>query len=156
MKSLLWDSAIGRSSRALQCVAIALAIAVGAERAVGASRSSLVGMHIQKVMQEFGLPDGFKMLAHGAKAYEWRLRAATEIQTEQGERRTEDLFCIVTVRVSPRARVTSVKTEVSSVSASLYASAGAFGCLCADSFGMKRLRQPRCERPPPFLAAVNR
>jgi|GEM_PF-3878317 len=104
-------------------------------------------MHIQKVMREFGLPDGFKMLAHGAKAYEWQLRAAAEIHTEQGERRTEDLFCTVTVRVSPRERVTSVKTEVSSVSASLYASAGAFGCLCADSFGMKRERKPACKTP---------
>jgi hypothetical protein len=107
-------------------------------------------------MQEFGLPDGVKMPAHGAKTYEWHLRAAAEIQTEEGERRTEDLFCTVTIRVSPRERVTSIKTEVSSPSASLYASAGAFGCLCADSFGMNRKRQPRCERPPPFLAAVSR
>ncbi|WP_145986989.1 hypothetical protein [Bradyrhizobium vignae] len=102
------------------------------------------------MMQEFGLPDGFKMLAHGAKTYEWHLRAATEIQSAQGERRTEDLFCTVIVRVSRRELVTAVKTEVSSVTASLYASTGAFGCLCADSFGMKRERQQRCERPPPF------
>lgn len=34
------------------------------------SRSPLVGMHIQKVMQESRLPNDLKMLAHGAEAFE--------------------------------------------------------------------------------------
>lgn len=105
-------------------------------------------MHIQKVMEEFGLPHDLKILSRGVKAYEWRLRPVTEIQTEQGVLPTKDLYCTVTLRVSHRELVTSVKTKVSSVSASLYASTGALGCLCADSFGMKRSRQRSCEWPP--------
>lgn len=156
IRAALGVSATGRSSRVLLCVVIVATVAASGGRAVGASRSPLVGMHIQRVTQEFGLPDDSRMLAHGAKVYEWRLRAAAEIQTQQGERRAEDLFCTVTARVSRRDLVTSVKTEVSSVSASLYASAGAFGCLCADSFGMRRSRQHKCERPPPFWGAATR
>jgi hypothetical protein len=147
MSSFFSSPIARRSSRLAVWLGLMLAFAPCTSSAIGASRSPLVGMHIQKVMQEFGLPDDFKMLARGAKAYEWRLRAATEIQTEQGEPRTEELFCTVIVRVSRRERVTSVKTEVSSVSASLYASAGAFGCLCSDSFGMKRERKPACKVP---------
>jgi len=135
---------MARSIRGLHCIAIVLLLAVDATRAAGASRSPFIGMHIQKLLQEFGSPDDFKTLAHGVKVYEWRLRAATEIQTDNSEQRIEELSCTVTVRVSPRERITSVKADVSNITASLYASIGAFGCLCVDGFGMKRSRQPAC------------
>ena len=123
-------------------VAAALAVAFGSDDAAATARSPFVGMRFERLVSQSGVPDRALMLRHGTTQYEWDLGVPDGVSVEN---EPAEPACKVTMRVSPRGFVTNMKTELSSIAAEAYAGVGAFGCLCAANFGMKRNARNACK-----------
>jgi hypothetical protein len=120
--------------------------AIYCERSEARPAAPFAGINIDRLMMEFGTPNSVGKTERGANVYHWQFEAKAEFRNDGNSRRTEELFCNVTVITSRRGAVTQVKTEVSNVAAGIYAAVGAFGRLCTDKFGMKSLPQPKHKR----------
>ena len=131
--------------------AACLALPAGSQDAAAAARSPFVGLRFEKLVSQSRMPDQATKVSHGATRYEWDLRMPGDFSLENDPARPA---CKVTIIVSSRGFVTSMKTELSSAAAEAYAGVGAFGCLCAANFGIKRIVRNACMSNPPFLTMV--
>lgn len=129
------------------CTRYALAAVGFAATALGSIGDAMAGpidpptgARIVELMQKYGQPDRVDATSRGSRAYHWRLKATATFEAADRGERLDDFFCNVTAVVGPGGKVRSFRAEPENVGAGVLASAGAFGPLCRQSFGLKPSR----------------
>ncbi|MDI3561208.1 hypothetical protein [Bradyrhizobium sp. Arg816] len=135
------DMSFNRVRPILYLAAFAASALGSIGQAAGSPVDPPIGARIVELMQTYGPPDHITGASGGGQIYQWRLKATTASERPDDDgARLEDFFCDVTATVGPGGRVKGFRAEPANVGAGVLASAGAFGPLCRQSFGLKPSR----------------
>jgi hypothetical protein len=95
---------------------------------------------IIELIRKHGQPDRVQAENGNKRAYHWHLQLTKAFGDDTNDQRLEDFSCDVAAIVASSGRIIRLRVEVANVGAEALASAGAFGPLCARSFGLRNLR----------------